>query len=30
MQARDIMTTPVVTIATSASVAEAADLMLTR
>lgn len=30
MQARDIMTKPVVTIATSASVAEAADLMLTR
>jgi CBS domain-containing protein len=30
MQARDIMTTPVVTIATSASVADAADLMLTR
>jgi len=30
MQAQDIMTTPVVTIATSASVAEAADLMLTR
>ena len=30
MQARDIMTTPVVTIAASASVAEAADLMLTR
>ena len=30
MQARDIMTTPVVTIATSASVAEAADLMLAR
>ncbi|TGS13855.1 CBS domain-containing protein [Mesorhizobium sp. M2E.F.Ca.ET.209.01.1.1] len=30
MQARDIMTTPVVTIATSASVAEAAELMLTR
>ncbi|CDX46081.1 conserved exported hypothetical protein [Mesorhizobium sp. ORS 3359] len=30
MQAQDIMTTPVVTIAASASVAEAADLMLTR
>ncbi|RWC15534.1 MAG: CBS domain-containing protein [Mesorhizobium sp.] len=30
MQARDLMTTPVITIATSASVAEAADLMLTR
>lgn len=30
MQARDIMTTPVVTITASASVAEAADLMLTR
>ncbi len=30
MQARDIMTMPVVTIATSASVAEAADLMLAR
>lgn len=30
MQARDIMTTPVVTIAASASVADAADLMLTR
>ncbi|MDG4892244.1 CBS domain-containing protein [Mesorhizobium sp. WSM4976] len=30
MQVRDIMTTPVVTIATSASVADAADLMLTR
>ena len=30
MHALDIMTTPVVTIATSASVADAADLMLTR
>ncbi|BCM20851.1 CBS domain-containing protein [Mesorhizobium sp. J8] len=30
MHARDIMTTPVVTIGASASVAEAADLMLTR
>ena len=30
MQARDIMTTPVVAITASASVAEAADLMLTR
>ncbi|MBZ9881117.1 CBS domain-containing protein [Mesorhizobium sp. CA10] len=30
MQARDIMTTPVVTITASASVAKAADLMLTR
>ncbi|TPK98989.1 MULTISPECIES: CBS domain-containing protein [unclassified Mesorhizobium] len=30
MQARDIMTTPVVTITASASVAEAVDLMLTR
>jgi CBS domain-containing protein len=30
MQAQDIMTTPVITITASASVAEAADLMLTR